>query len=294
METGLVVLDDVPVSDGTLESPVFDGVRLVVDPFEKATVNTDSTRWEIGNSDTQVVITAPSLSLSGEPVTYLATPADYRITITEEVVGESAALFGLDSVPMRFTVENITAGESRQVVFLDRNEDGVPNSSGLRIDYVDILENDGTGTVERAWHLEYRSRTIPAEPGDEFVFRTFKLISEADVFEFEAVIGLATDDGSVPVGIELLRGYPNPFSDAATIQYSLSAPSEVTLDIFNIIGQRVGRIDGGYRTTGLQSVRWQPGTGGGGPLAPGVYFARLTAESGTATRSMVVPLIYVR
>ena len=109
------------------------------------------------------------------------------------------------------------------------------------------------------------------------------------------MVGVSIDEDVIPTEIELLRGYPNPFSDNVTIQYRLSDPSEVALEVFNVVGQRIGRIDSGYRTDGLQSVRWQPDAAEGPGLAPGIYFARLTAESVVGSQSTkVIRLVLMR
>jgi predicted esterase len=294
--TGQVVLDNAPVSDGTLESQDFDGIRLIVEVDSRSTVNLDSTGWRTGGVDSQVTITSPVVGLDGELVEYLATRADYRITITADIVDMSQALFGMEAVPMRFTVENITVGELRPVLFEDvSNGDGIPNSRRLFKDRIHILEDDGTGSLAPAWRLEFFDGTTLPEAGDEFVFQTYGLASEADVFEFEAVVGLAKEENVIPTGIESLLGYPNPFAVATTIQYSLSAPSMVTVEIYNLVGRRVGQIDHGYRASGLQSVRWQPVSVQGERFPAGVYFARLAATDPGGSRSMkVVSLVLLR
>jgi pimeloyl-ACP methyl ester carboxylesterase len=295
LETDQIVLENIPVSDGTVESPPFDGIRLIVRAFDRGTVNPDSTGWRAGDADSEVTITAPLETLDGEVLEFLATPDDYRITITEGVVDTSLAMFGFGSTPVRFVVENTTAGERRSVLFEDFDSDGLPTGGRSVQDRVIILEDDGTGILMPTWSLAFRSRANPPEDGDQFVLRTFKKTSEADVFEFEAVVGVAIDEDAIPGEIELLRGFPNPFTDAATIQYRLADPSEVTLDVFNVVGQRVGRIDRGFRSGGLHSVRWQPDSDDGRHLAPGIYFARLTAEGSLGSRSIkVLRLVHLR
>ncbi len=102
---------------------MFDGIRLSIQDAPRG-VDTTLTGWIAGDTDQQVTISSQSSIFDG----LLATPDDYRITITEEVADTSKALFGFSARPMRFTVESVTAGEPRDILFTDRG-DGVPGLS---------------------------------------------------------------------------------------------------------------------------------------------------------------------
>ncbi len=101
-------------------------------------------------------------------------------------------------------------------------------------------------------------------------------------------IFIATDQQSVwsitrtPVGIDdeivslptqyNLSAYPNPFNATTSISFTLIQPSQVTLDIYDILGRRTESLVEEYLPAGNHSVLWQAGN-----YPSGIYFYRLTA-----------------
>lgn len=88
----------------------------------------------------------------------------------------------------------------------------------------------------------------------------------------------------------LQQNYPNPFNPSTTIKFYLPVPSQVSLEIFNVMGQR---IVGTYRDApipaGTHEYVWN-GTGdAGNAVSSGVYFYRLVIDGQiAATRKMIL------
>jgi hypothetical protein len=273
LETSQVVLDSVPTSDGVVESPLFDGIRLIVSVPERAQVNLDSTGWSIGTSDMDVAISAPPVNTPDGRVQLLASPFDYVVTVFEEVVDTSSTEFGFPAVEMRFSVVNTLTGRS-DILFADLDEDGRPTPG----DFFYIIEPDPvSGDPALSWFFQFRGTETTSLPsaGDIFVFRTIKPATGLDVFEFEAVVGLRSERRELPAGIDLLRNFPNPFSHTTTIEYGLLDHSNVDIEVYDILGRRVSRLDGGLRAPGRHAATWGPASSDAERLAPGVYFYRL-------------------
>lgn len=68
-----------------------------------------------------------------------------------------------------------------------------------------------------------------------------------------------------------------------TIEFDLPKTSEVTLKIFNILGQVVKTLVSDRLTAGLYEYRWDAGH-----LASGVYLYRLNADGFVHTRNMIM------
>ncbi|HTY12333.1 MAG TPA: DUF4350 domain-containing protein [Bacteroidota bacterium] len=91
----------------------------------------------------------------------------------------------------------------------------------------------------------------------------------------------------VPVGYSLDQNYPNPFNPTTTIGYSLAHSGYVTLEIFNVLGQKVKTLFTGDQKIGNYSVVWD-GTGDNGAgAASGIYFYRIKTEAFSFTKKMV-------
>ncbi len=76
-----------------------------------------------------------------------------------------------------------------------------------------------------------------------------------------------------PKSFELAQNYPNPFNPSTAINFTLPHVSFITLDVFNILGEKVVTLVNTMEQPGSYSVKFD-----GSRLASGVYFYRLTAN----------------
>ncbi|MBN2226953.1 MAG: S8 family serine peptidase [candidate division Zixibacteria bacterium] len=95
-------------------------------------------------------------------------------------------------------------------------------------------------------------------------------------------------DDVLPVEFSLRQNYPNPFNPTTTITFSLPTACQVTLDVYNITGQKVATVEDGWLDPGEHVVVWDGQNDSGKPVASGVYFYRIKAGDRIATRKMVL------
>ncbi len=105
-------------------------------------------------------------------------------------------------------------------------------------------------------------------------------------------VGIETGETELPEDFSLAQNYPNPFNPTTTIPYELPVRGKITLAVFDITGQRIQILDAGEKPAGRHSVRWDGRNQNGQPVASGMYFYRLTVETGngrlfTKTRKMI-------
>ena len=80
-----------------------------------------------------------------------------------------------------------------------------------------------------------------------------------------------------------LSNYPNPFNPSTTIRYGLPNRSQVTLAVFNTLGQQVATFVQGDQEAGYHEVRFDASG-----LASGLYFYRLQAGTYVETRKLLL------
>jgi hypothetical protein len=81
-----------------------------------------------------------------------------------------------------------------------------------------------------------------------------------------------------------LRSYPNPFTSSTTLEFALAQSGKYQLEIYDVQGRLVQRVQAGEATAGqLVQAPWQATT-----VTRGLYLARLTTGAGTQTIKLVV------
>jgi hypothetical protein len=95
-------------------------------------------------------------------------------------------------------------------------------------------------------------------------------------------------EGALPSGFELGQNYPNPFNPTTTITFSMPKPGRCTIDITNVLGQRVKTLLNSEFPAGNHSVTWDGTDATGSKVASGIYFYRLHAGDFSATKKMLL------
>jgi hypothetical protein len=86
--------------------------------------------------------------------------------------------------------------------------------------------------------------------------------------------------GVVPEKFALDQNYPNPFNPSTKISYALSAPSVVTLSVYNVLGQEVATLFNGTSAAGTFEIVWNGKDNFGRLVSSGVYMYKLHATAG--------------
>jgi len=97
-----------------------------------------------------------------------------------------------------------------------------------------------------------------------------------------------TDEVLIPLIIKLNQNYPNPFNPTTTINYSLKKNSKVTLNIYNIKGQKVKQLISDQLPAGQHSVVWDGSDENNKPVSSGIYFYKLKTGSYEQTKKMIL------
>jgi len=109
------------------------------------------------------------------------------------------------------------------------------------------------------------------------------------IFAAEAELSIVTgieDENFVADRFELNQNYPNPFNPSTVINYTLGKDSEVSLKIFNALGQEVATLVNSFQTAGVHKVNF--GSESIRRLSSGIYFYTLRAGDFSATRKMML------
>jgi len=81
----------------------------------------------------------------------------------------------------------------------------------------------------------------------------------------------------------LLSVHPNPFNAETTVTYSLAEPGRISIDLFNLVGQKVAVLQDSYMLQGT----YQKSINSGG-LTSGIYFVRLRTGKSSLTQKLLL------
>ncbi len=112
--------------------------------------------------------------------------------------------------------------------------------------------------------------------------------STTPVFDKVTVSVTAANASPVPTKYALLQNYPNPFNPSTQIAYALPTSGNVSLTIYNILGQSVNTLVNGYREAGAYQETWDGTDNHGSTVASGIYFYRIQADNFVATKKMTL------
>lgn len=92
----------------------------------------------------------------------------------------------------------------------------------------------------------------------------------------------------VPLEFELFQNYPNPFNGTTTISFNLPRRMQVSVKIYNILGQLVKTIVDEEVRAGHHKILWDGMNQQGNLVATGVYIIRLDAKQHVAVKKLIV------
>jgi M6 family metalloprotease-like protein len=193
--------------------------------------------------------------------------------LSATVDGDVVTLTWLEPLEATGNVENISYRISRGSTFLIETEE---------LTYIDSEVPNGT-------HTYFVIRKVDGE-----------LSLPATV---SAVVNVVSDsDETIPsIGFALQGNYPNPFNPETVIWFTVGSEQrianseqliachqKVSIDIYNIRGQKVRTLANDYFASGSHSVVWDGRDESGREVSSGLYFYRMTSGDFVQTRKMIL------
>jgi hypothetical protein len=146
-----------------------------------------------------------------------------------------------------------------------------------------LLWNEAEGCVIADGSLEFQESQ--GELSYDFSCDNIDGIYSFSHVLLNAVINTVQPAGTSPATGQfvLVQNFPNPFNPTTTISYSLPRAGEVSLKIFNLLGEEVATLAFGHREAGTHSIQWDAAG-----QTSGVYFCRLQEGGFIETKRMLL------
>ena len=82
------------------------------------------------------------------------------------------------------------------------------------------------------------------------------------------------------------NNYPNPFSHETTIDFTLGEECFVTIEIYNLLGEKIHILESRILQAGNHSVNWKGNSSNGGTVSPGIYLYKMETPNYRSTNLM--------
>ena len=136
---------------------------------------------------------------------------------------------------------------------------------------------EGAGTTLEAQNYTYRVDNLEA---GRHVFR-LKQIDYDGAFEYSAQVEVAVE---MPDAFVVSRAYPNPFNPQASFSFGVRQAQQVTVELYNMLGQRVMTVYQGTPAAGSTQSVLIDGSG----LQSGMYLLRVQGENFVDTQMLTL------
>ncbi len=164
------------------------------------------------------------------------------------------------------------------------------NLGNYKVEGPDTLLTALEGVDSLFLHIDYeRSKAVTDSYTVHKSFGSNDISSDIYWFiNLISAVGVPEKETKLPVNFVLEQNTPNPFNASTVINYALPKDSKVTLEITNVLGQRVRLLVNERQTAGYKTVKWDGKDKNGNEVASGVYFYQLKAGDYNAKKRMIL------
>ncbi|NOX17789.1 MAG: multicopper oxidase domain-containing protein [Chlorobi bacterium] len=201
--------------------------------------------------------------------------------LTHEDRGMMGQFTVVDQVPVEFTSFYSTVDEGYVKLFWETATES--NNKGFSIersqnenDWNEIGFVNGNGTTLEPKRYSF----IDNSPVSGAVSYRLKQIDFDGRFEYSDIIEVET---SVPNKFSLSQNYPNPFNPSTVIDYSIAKAGNVSILVYNSLGETVLELVNEFLDAGGYSVAVN-----GAQLSSGVYYYRLQTDGFSSIKKMIL------
>lgn len=109
-------------------------------------------------------------------------------------------------------------------------------------------------------------------------------ISEwSETWSFTIISPNEVKEENFPTEFKLFQNYPNPFNPTTKISYSIPKMSFVTIEVYDVLGNKIETLVNKYKTVGTHNVEFN-----GSNLASGIYFYNMQTGDFIETKKMIL------
>ena len=143
-----------------------------------------------------------------------------------------------------------------------------------------MMHKEGNGAFIHIAGRPYRFNNAASAQNYDFIIYNW-LTAIPTGIEDNSVLGNATT-------FVLNQNFPNPFNPTTNIAFNLTKSSQVSLVVYNILGEKVKTLVNQKMVAGPQSITWDATNDHGAKVSSGIYFYKLKSAEGQLQKKMLL------
>lgn len=207
-----------------------------------------------------------------------ATPPSTKMRLLEEILDFFNVIVPVEltSFTVRLYNDNVilnwsTATELNNLGFeIERSDD---SNEFLRLGFV-----EGHGTTTEMQEYSFIDNTLLNEGNYSYRLKQIDLdgtVTFSEIVEIEF--------NNLPTSFVIYQNYPNPFNSSTVIKYEVPEEKQITITLYNSIGEEVSTVINEVKKAGRYSVTFDSPN-----LPSGIYFYRIIAGNFVDTKKMIL------
>jgi hypothetical protein len=90
-----------------------------------------------------------------------------------------------------------------------------------------------------------------------------------------------------PIAFAFEQNSPNPFNPSTKINYQVPSASQVTIEVFNVLGEKVATLVDEVKDAGYYNIVWNGRNDNNAPVASGMYIYSMQADKFSSVKKMM-------
>ena len=165
-----------------------------------------------------------------------------------------------------------------------------PVMDNVQIWNVSGMTHNMTGDVNLAWDMDAIDNVyniyaiINGETYDMSEISSIT-VSQEDLSNITLLVGSGNMGQSIdlPEEFSLSSAYPNPFNPVTNMDLALDANGQVSMIVYNLVGQAVEVLVNGYMDAGYHTITWDAAN-----VPSGVYIVKVNTGTNVTTQKVML------
>ncbi len=149
------------------------------------------------------------------------------------------------------------------------------NPTGVQVD----MDTAGQASFDFSYSNTYKSYTASTDG---------KPLGAVSWFGMTVTGINKSETNTLPSDYNLEQNYPNPFNPTTNIQYQIPVQSEVSINIYDMLGRLVKTLINGVESKGIHTVAWDGSNNLNQKVSSGIYFYKLSTGNFVSIKKMIM------